>query len=248
MLDIAQNLTVDRLITTPPGDRIAVASECGNLCYSDFIGAVNHIAEILHASGIEHNECVAVIVPRSPELVVAIHGIMRAGAAYVPVDPRCPSARIRTIIQQSGARHIVARAEYAQLAEELGVRRVEPTIAWAGPVKPMASAGDLAYVIYTSGSTGQPKGVEVEHRSVVNRLQWMQRQYPLGPDDVILHKTPVTFDVSVWELTWWAMAGASVALLEPGGQRDPRKIIAAVERHRVTVMHFVPTMLGPFLD
>ncbi len=248
MLDIAQNLTVDRLITTPPGDRIAVASECGNLCYSDFIAAVNHIAEILRASGIEHNDCVAVIVPRSPELVVAIHGIMRAGAAYVPVDPQCPSARIRTIIQQSGARHIVARAEYTQLAEELGVRRVEPTIAWAGPVKPLASAGDLAYVIYTSGSTGQPKGVEVEHRSVVNRLQWMQRQYPLGPDDVILHKTPVTFDVSVWELTWWAMAGASVALLEPGGQRDPRKIIAAVERHRVTVMHFVPTMLAPFLD
>ena len=76
----------------------------------------------------------------------------------------------------------------------------------------------------------------------------MQRQYALGPDDVILHKTPVTFDVSVWELAWWAMAGASVALLEPGGERDPRKIIAAVERHRVTVMHFVPTMLGPFLD
>ena len=88
----------------------------------------------------------------------------------------------------------------------------------------------------------------VEHRSVVNRLHWMQRRYPLGADDVILQKTPVTFDVSVWELMWWAMAGASVALLEPGGERDPRKIIAAVERHRVTVMHFVPSMLGPFLD
>ena len=103
-------------------------------------------------------------------------------------------------------------------------------------------------MIYTSGSTGRPKGVEVEHRSVVNRLQWMQRRYVLGPDDVILQKTPVTFDVSVWELTWWAMVGASVALLEPGGERDPRKIIAAVERYRVTVLHFVPSMLGPFLD
>ena len=89
---------------------------------------------------------------------------------------------------------------------------------------------------------------KVEHRSVVNRLQWMQRRYALGPDDVILQKTPVTFDVSVWELMWWAMAGASVALLEPGGERDPRKIVAAVERHRVTVIHFVPSMLGPFLD
>ena len=118
----------------------------------------------------------------------------------------------------------------------------------ADPVEPVASPDDLAYVIYTSGSTGRPKGVEVEHRSVVNRLQWMQRRYALGPDDVILQKTPVTFDVSVWELMWWAMAGASVALLEPGGERDPRKIVAAVERHRVTVMHFVPSMLGPFLD
>ena len=134
------------------------------------------------------------------------------------------------------------------MADELGVDRVEPSIAGADPVEPVASPDDLAYVIYTSGSTGRPKGVMVEHRSVVNRLRWMQRRYPLGADDVILQKTPVTFDVSVWELMWWAMAGASVALLEPGGERDPRKIIAAVERHRVTVMHFVPSMLGPFLD
>ena len=112
--------------------------------------------------------------------------------------------------------------------DELGVSRVEPSTAGADPVEPVASPDDLAYVIYTSGSTGRPKGVEVEHRSVVNRLRWMQRRYPLGADDVILQKTPVTFDVSVWELMWWAMAGASVALLEPGGERDPRKIVAAV--------------------
>ena len=209
---------------------------------------MNHIAEVLRAKGIERDECVAVIVPRSPELVVAIHGILRAGAAYVPIDPEYPALRIRTIIEESGARVVVAGTEYAELADELGVGRVEPSTAGADPVEPVASPDDLAYVIYTSGSTGRPKGVMVEHRSVVNRLRWMQRRYPLGPDDVILQKTPVTFDVSVWELMWWAMAGASVALLEPGGERDPRKIIAAVERHRVTVMHFVPSMLGPFLD
>ena len=218
------------------------------LSYAEFDAAVNHIAEVLRDRGIERDECVAVIVPRSPELVVAIHGILRAGAAYVPIDPEYPAMRIRTIIEDSGARIVVAGTEYAELADELGVSRVEPSIAGADPVEPVASPDDLAYVIYTSGSTGQPKGVEVEHRSVVNRLRWMQRQYPLDPDDVILQKTPVTFDVSVWELMWWAMAGASVALLEPGGERDPRKIVAAVERHRVTVMHFVPSMLGPFLD
>src|SRR5882757_4968785 len=248
MLDIAQNLTVDRFTADIPGERTAVVTEGGTLRYSEFDSAVNHIAEVLRAGGIERDECVAVIVPRSPELVVAIHGIMRAGGAYVPIDPGYPSLRIRTIIADSGARVLVAGAEYAELADELGVGRIEPSTAGADPVEPVASPHDLAYVIYTSGSTGRPKGVEVEHRSVVNRLQWMQRRYPLGPDDVILHKTPVTFDVSVWELMWWAMAGASVVLLEPGGERDPRKIVAAVERHRVTVLHFVPSMLGPFLD
>ena len=225
-----------------------MVSEDVILCYSEFDDAVNHIAEVLRAEGIERDECVAVIVPRSLELVVAIHGIMRAGGAYVPIDLNYPSLRIRTIIDESGARVLVAGAEFAGLADELGLSRIEPSTAGADPVEPVALPHDLAYVIYTSGSTGRPKGVEVEHRSVVNRLQWMQRRYALGPEDVILQKTPVTFDVSVWELMWWAMAGASVALLEPGGERDPRKIIAAVERHRVTVMHFVPSMLGPFLD
>ena len=135
MLDIAQNLTVDRLIATPPGERIAVASECGKSALFRFHRS-GQSRRGLSAQWYEHDECVAVIVPRSPEPVVAIHGIMRAGAAYVPIDPRHPSARIRTIIQESGARHIVACAEYTQLAEELGVRRVEPTIAGQVPSSP----------------------------------------------------------------------------------------------------------------
>jgi amino acid adenylation domain-containing protein len=248
MLDSAPNMTIDRLATGIPGERTAVASQSVTLCYWEFVGAVNNIAEMLRARGIERDDCVAVIVPRSPELVVAIHGIMRAGAAYVPIDPEHPALRVRTIIEESSARILIAGAEFAELARELGIDRIEPTTAGADPLEPVGSPEDLAYVIYTSGSTGRPKGVMVEHRSVMNRLQWMQRRYPLGPDDVILQKTPVTFDVSVWELMWWTMAGASVALLEHGGERDPRKIIAAVERHRVTVMHFVPSMLGPFLD
>jgi amino acid adenylation domain-containing protein len=248
MLDLGQNVTVDRLAANIPGERTAVVSQGGTLRYSEFDAAVNHIAEVLRARGVERDEGVAVIVPRSLELVVAIHGILRAGAAYVPIDPEYPPLRIRTIIEDSGARIVVAGTEYGALVDELGVGRVEPSISGGDPVEPVVCPDDLAYVIYTSGSTGQPKGVEVEHRSLANRLRWMQRRYPLGPNDVILQKTPVTFDVSAWELLWWAMAGASVALLEPGGHRDPRKIAAAVERHRVTVMHFVPSMLGPFLE
>jgi non-ribosomal peptide synthetase component F len=165
----------------------------------------------------------------------------------VPIDPKHPVMRIRTILEEISARVVVAGAEFAEVASELGLDRIEPVIAPTDvthtPVESTAAPEDLAYVIYTSGSTGRPKGVMIERRSVANRLQWMQRRYPLGPDDVILHKTPATFDVSVWELMWWPMAGASVAVLEPGGERDPRMIIDAVARYRVTVMHFVPSML-----
>ena len=183
-IDIAQDVRIDRVAADAPGERPAVLSEGGTLCYEEFDAAVNHIAEVLRAKGVERDECVGVIVPRSPELVVAIHGILRAGAAYVPIDPGYPAIRVRTIIEDSGARIIVAGTEFAAMADQLGVDRVEPNIAGADPVEPLASAEDLAYVIYTSGSTGRPKGVMVEHRSVVNRLNWMQRRYPLGPADV----------------------------------------------------------------
>ncbi|CAM2767564.1 amino acid adenylation domain-containing protein [Mycobacterium intermedium] len=247
MLDVA-DVRIDQLAPGVPGNRAAVSWAGGALCYAGFDAAVGHIAQALHAKGVQRDDCIGVIVPRSAESVVAIHGILRAGAAYVPIDPAYPAMRIRTVLQESGARVAVAGTEFAELTSQLGIDRIQPSLTEAHPVEPVAALEDLAYVIYTSGSTGRPKGVMIEHRSVLNRLQWMQRRYPLGPDDVILHKTPTTFDVSVWELMWWAMAGASVALLEPGGERDPRKIIGAVERHRVTVMHFVPTMLTPFLD
>ena len=128
MLDLAQNLTVDRLAADVPGERTAVVLAGVTLSYAEFDAAVNRIAEALRDSGIERDECVVVIVPRSPELVVAIHGILRAGVAYVPVDPEYPTIRIRTIIEDSGARIIVAGTEYAELADELGVSRVEPSM------------------------------------------------------------------------------------------------------------------------
>ena len=104
-----------------------------------------------------------------------------------------------------------------------------------------------AYVIFTSGSTGQPKGVLVEHGALMNRLMWMQRQYPLAPGDVVLHKTPFTFDVSVWEILWWTIAGAECCVLPHGGEKDPTLIAETMEAARVTAVHFVPSMLGAFL-
>ncbi len=110
------------------------------------------------------------------------------------------------------------------------------------------SSNSVAYVIYTSGSTGMPKGTMIEHYSVINRLNWMQKKYPIGESDVILQKTPFTFDVSVWELFWWSFQGATVCLLAPGGEKDPEEIMKAIEKNKVTTLHFVPSMLGIFLE
>ncbi len=118
---------------------------------------------------------------------------------------------------------------------------------WRSPRRGRRRPTDLAYIIYTSGSTGRPKGVAVGHRAVLNRLNWMQRAYPIGECDVLLQKTPVVFDVSVWELFWWPFEGASLVLPEQGAEKDPAAMVRVVGEHGVTTLHFVPSMLSAFL-
>ncbi|MBU3145500.1 non-ribosomal peptide synthetase [Clostridium sp. CF012] len=109
------------------------------------------------------------------------------------------------------------------------------------------SSNDLAYIIYTSGSTGMPKGVMIEHYSVINRLNWMQKKYPINQSDIILQKTPYTFDVSVWELFWWSFYGAKLAILCPGGEKDPDQVISAIQKYKITTIHIIPSMISVFL-
>ncbi|MCP5052897.1 MAG: AMP-binding protein, partial [bacterium] len=111
-----------------------------------------------------------------------------------------------------------------------------------------APVTSLAYVIYTSGTTGKPKGTMIRHYSLINRPNWMQKKYPIAGNDTLLQKTPFTFDVSVWEIFWWSMTGARLCLMVPGGEKDPEAIIDTITRHRVTTLHFVPSMLSVFLD
>ncbi len=241
-------------------DRIAVAAGDSHpaVTYAGLDARANHVARRLRAEGVRPDDRVAVLVERGPELLAALLGVLKAGGAYVPVDPSYPADRIRFLLDDSGARAVLTSGRDAR--------------GGAGPAMPSAAAGaceiildalpqdpvgppaqtagprSLAYVIYTSGSTGRPKGVMVEHHSVLNRLAWMQKRFPLGADDVVLHKTPSSFDVSVWELFWWGIAGARVALLPVGAEKEPPEILRAVAEQRVTVVHFVPSMFGPFLE
>ncbi|MFD4356170.1 amino acid adenylation domain-containing protein [Nocardia sp. NPDC058518] len=233
-----------RAESTP--DAVAVYSATGDaITYRDLTDRAAALSGLLRDCGIEAGDLVAVLLERGPDMLVAILAAMHAGAAYVPIDPGYPADRIAYLLADSAAKVVLTDAEISGGALALSPESWPSGTPTGTPV-PVGS--DPAYVIYTSGSTGRPKGVVVEHHSVINRIGWMQRQYPLGPTDVILQKTPSSFDVSVWELFWWAVEGARVALLRPGGEKDPRELLAAVADFGVTVMHFVPSMLTPFLD
>ncbi|MFC8722275.1 amino acid adenylation domain-containing protein, partial [Kitasatospora sp. NPDC057198] len=238
-----------RTVAATP-DAVAVASGESSLTFAELDRATTRLARTLRERGVGAEAVVGVLAERSVEMLVAILAVLKAGGAYLPLDASLPPARLTYMLEDSKAAIVLAQADRAALVPP-SVTVLEPvadTSADAGEPPAAGSATDAAYVIYTSGSTGAPKGVVVEHRSVVNRLHWMQRAYPVGDTDTILQKTPVSFDVSVWELFWWHIEGARVALLAPGGEREPEAIVAAVERHRVTTLHFVPTMLGAFLD
>ncbi|MGB3438459.1 MAG: amino acid adenylation domain-containing protein, partial [Actinophytocola sp.] len=231
-----------------PG-RVAIADD--GTTYDALNREANRLAHHLRALGVGPGDVVGVCLPRSRRELVAIHAVLKAGGAYLPVDATLPRNRIDYVLGHSGTRIVVGDAgtRGAVSAVEVFVDLDDPASAAAedtDPV-PVTGAGDLCYVIYTSGSTGRPKGVMVEHRAIVNRLVWMQRAHPIGPGDVILHKTPFTFDVSVWEIFWWSIAGASVVTLPSGAERDPERVVEHIAAHGVTTMHFVPSMLQAFL-
>ncbi|AZE58415.1 MULTISPECIES: amino acid adenylation domain-containing protein [Pseudomonas fluorescens group] len=207
------------------------------------------VANALRAHGVGPDDRVAVMIERGRYLLPAILGIQLAGAAYVPIDPKYPLDRIELILEDCGAKValVVDLALPTTLCTVLQMAKM-PFASDESILLPVATPTNLAYVIYTSGSTGTPKGVMVEHRAVVNRLCWMQRQYPIGEQDVLLQKTPTAFDVSVWELFWWSFSGARLSLLPPGAEKDPREVLQTIQRDRVTVIHFVPSMLSVLLD
>jgi amino acid adenylation domain-containing protein/non-ribosomal peptide synthase protein (TIGR01720 family) len=233
-------------------DKTAVVFEEKQLTYRELNERANQVARVLRRRGVTTDRIVGIMVERSIEMVVGILAVLKAGGAYLPIDPSYPQERIDYLLEDSAANILLTQPNWLE------------KVAFKGEVIDLTHAAlyeedatnldyhprphDLAYVIYTSGSTGRPKGVMVEHVSLLNRIYWMQRQYPIGLDDVILQKTTFTFDVSVWELVWWMVSGASVNLLRVGGERDPKVLIETIDKERVSVVHFVPSMFNALLD
>jgi tyrocidine synthetase-3 len=233
-------------------DRTAVGVADQSLTYSQLDERVNRAAALIRRRCGAGGAIVAVMMNRSIQLMVGILATQRAGAAYLPIDPSYPIERIRFILQDAGVKLALAAETFKRRLEDIATILDLSTVEWNQAYDPMPQAdwqpSSLAYVIYTSGSTGVPKGVAVQQRSVVNQLTWMQRAYPLTEEDVVLQKTPIIFDVSVWELFLWMLSGASLYLLGAGEEKDPSKIIDVVQKRGVTHIHFVPSMLASFLE
>ncbi len=222
----------------------------------------NRLAHYLRRLGVRRETRVAVCLERSHELVVALYAVLKAGGAYVPVDPGYPAERLEFLLRDAAAPVLLTQERLLgdlgledQGVEGLCLDRDWPRIEQAvdatraeEPPRVELQPENAAYVIYTSGSTGQPKGAVNRHLSIDNRLAWMQRAYPLDASDVVLQKTPFSFDVSVWEFFWPLRQGARLVMAEPGGHQDPAYLIRTVAAEGVTTMHFVPSMLQLFVD
>ncbi|MER5889842.1 amino acid adenylation domain-containing protein [Streptomyces sp. NPDC001941] len=235
-------------------DRVAVRCGEEQLTYPELHRRANRLAHHLRDLGVGPDVVVGVHLERSVELIVALLAVLKAGGAYLPLDPGYPAGRLEFMLADARVPVLLTGpgTDTAALAGDDVTVLVVDAEAGAGrpdhAPAPLAGPDHLAYVIYTSGSTGRPKGVQVPHRGIVNRLLWMQDAYRLDASDTVLQKTPISFDVSVWELFWPLLTGARQVLAKPGGHRDPDYLARLVQDERVSVCHFVPPMLDTFLS
>jgi amino acid adenylation domain-containing protein len=240
-------------------DAVAVECEGEVLRYRELHQAASRLAHALQTRGVGPEVPVAVSVERSPELVIALLGVLYAGGAYVPLDPAYPEERLRGLLADTGAVQVLVHgATRERLAALCPAERffhlegaTDPRTALGHlPTTPPDSGvgpDHLAYIIYTSGSTGRPKGAMNAHRGVVNRLQWGVRAFGFGPGEAVLQKTPFSFDVSVWEFFSPLITGARLVLARPGGHREPAYLARLLVSAGITTAHFVPSMLRAFL-
>ncbi|OWY83199.1 non-ribosomal peptide synthetase [Rhodococcus sp. BUPNP1] len=245
----------DARVATDP-DAVAVAFEGEQLTYADFDARVNRLARHLVSQGVGPESTVGLAVRRSLDLLVGMYAIVKAGGAYVPLDPDQPADRNAYILDTAAPVAVLTTTrdafESTAAVRTIEIDTLDVSDLPSGPITDADRIATLtptntAYVIFTSGSTGRPKGVAVPHGAIVNRLLWMQDEYGLGRDDVVLQKTPFTFDVSVWEFFWPLQIGARLEIALPDGHRDPAYLARVMADRGVTVAHFVPSMLAVFV-
>ncbi len=233
---------------------IALLDDNEQLSYQQLNEAANQLAHHLISLGVTRNQPVAVCLDRSVHLSITLLAILKAGGAYVPLTTDIPVNRIAFICNDTQARIFICskQLDITDIAITATRINIEDNSPWLQQVITNPAVGihkeDLFNIIYTSGSTGNPKGVMVPHRGIINRLRWMQHAYPIGLQDKVLQKTPFNFDVSVWELFWPLLQGSELIFAKPDGHKDPEYLRNCIRQHGITTLHFVPSMLGAFLQ
>ncbi|HEX3156479.1 MAG TPA: amino acid adenylation domain-containing protein, partial [Candidatus Angelobacter sp.] len=236
-------------------EQVAVIDGEQQLTYGELNRRSNRLVYRLRALGVRPDDRVAICMERSLEMVVALLGVLKAGAAYVPLDPGYPAERLEYMLEDTQATVLLTQQH---LRERLPHRKLRivcldtewDQIASQQDSNPVALAGpeNLAYVIYTSGSTGRPKGVMLTHASLRNHMAWMQQAHPIVPGDRVLQKTVFTFDASVWEFYAPLLGGGTLVMARPGGHQDPEYMVRCVEQKAITILQLVPLQLQFLLE
>ena len=248
------DLFEEQVIKTPAA--VAIVFENEQLTYKELNEHSNQLARYIQKKGVKAETLVPICLERSLEMIIGILGVMKAGGAYVPVDPEYPQERISYMLEDTSAAIILSsKASREKLNGNKTVKVIALDSDWeliekeqSSNLKEVISPKQLAYVIYTSGSTGKPKGAMNEHMGVVNRLTWAQNYFKLSSRDTVLQKTTFCFDVSVWELLWPLLAGARLVFAKPGSQGDSAYLRELIDSQKITMLHFVPSMLSVFLS
>jgi amino acid adenylation domain-containing protein len=250
-LKCIHTLFEEQVIAYP--DNIAVSFEGRTLSYEELNKRANNLAHIIIGLGTKANDFVGIYAERSLELIVGIIGILKSGAAYVPLSTEYPSERIEYILDDSKCRIVLTQKKY----ENVFGRRSNINVVFLDDLNApedcsnpevFSNVDNIAYLIYTSGSTGKPKGVMIKHSGICNRLLWMKDEYQFTVNDALLHKAPIGFDVSVWEIFYPLICGAKLVLARPGWHRNIKYLVNLINSTGVTLIHFIPPALDVFLD
>jgi len=234
---------------------VAVVFEGQSITYLQLNEKANQLARYLRILGVTAESAVGILMDRSLDLVISLLGILKAGAAYVPLDPAYPPNRLAFMLEDSQAQIVVTQEQLVPSLSETRVQTLCLGTDWprmsclpCQDLDAAVTADNLAYVMYTSGSTGRPKAVMINHRSVLNYLLWRSDYFPLAESDRVLQKAPLSFDDSVWEIFEPLMVGARIVMARPGGHTDSRYLAHLIIEHQVTAACFVPSLLQAFLD
>ncbi|ADU38494.1 non-ribosomal peptide synthase/polyketide synthase [Variovorax paradoxus] len=236
---------------TPDATALLFGDEA--LSYGELNARANRLAHRLIALGVKPEALVGIVVDRSVEMMVGILAILKAGGAYVPLDPEYPADRLAYMVEDSGIallltqRHLRPLLPAGEALRVLELDTLDVSTESATDPKVALHGEHLAYVIYTSGSTGKPKGAAIRHDALYSCMAWMQETYRLTEADTVLHKAPFGFDVSCWEMFWPLTTGVRLVIANPGDHRDPERLVQLIQRHQITTLNFVPSMLQAFL-